>query len=712
MLRTGASALRAEASRSGARTRIGRRAALFAEEAMNASHGGRWGPSWAVVLALGLVSVAPAQAQDRGNPDGEWRYQSADAWGTRYSPLDQIGASNFAGLEVAWVWHGDNFGPELDPYMKATPTYIDGILYTVAGYRRTVAAIDPATGETLWTYREPHTKRWERSMRQNYGKGVAYGEIDGRGVIYYTSPAFFLHALDAKTGRPIEGWGEPVPLGGFPESGVVDLLPDLLDGWGPWEAHGEPYDPDYGIPRDLGYITTSSPPIVVNGVVVVGNSAEQGYNQTRVENVPGDILAYDAATGDFKWKFHVIPRPGELGHDTWENDAWRWTGDVSSWAPMSADNERGIVYIPTNPPTVDYFGGFRPGHNLFGTSVIALDAQTGERVWHFQTVHNDQWNYDLPNVPIIANLRVGGREVPAVIQTSKTGMIYAFDRETGEPIWPIEERPVPQTEVPGNWTAPTQPFPTRPEPLEPLGLPEEDVIDFTPALRAEALALLEQYRVGGPFVPRLHEGHDAGVIANIRCYGGLNITHPATLDPTTGILYASSSRSCSGGEVMPGALADVPDDPMTTGKTIAQWVSGAGAGLRRVQQLPAWKPPYSRLSAYDMNTGERLWWIPIGEAPEVVRSHAALQGMDLSEAGSGDTSIQMVAGELLVATRGSDGPAVLDAYDKRTGTRVGSVELPAPGQYGMMTYLHQGRQHIVVQVGDPGRLVALRLPVR
>lgn len=547
-------------------------------------------------------------------------------------------------------------------------------------------------------------------MRQNYGKGVAYGEIDGRGVIFYTSPAFFLHALDAKTGRHIENFGSSVPLPGFPETGVVDLIPDLIADWGPWLEWDQPYDPDNGVPRELGYITSSSPPIVVNGVVVVGNSAEQGYNQTRVENVPGDILGYDARTGEHKWKFHVIPRPGEVGHETWENDAWQWTGDVSSWAPMSADEERGLVYIPTNPPTIDYFGGFRPGANLFGTTVIALDVQTGERAWHFQTVHNDQWNYDLPNVPIVVDLEVDGRGVPAVIQTTKTGIIFAFNRETGEPIWPIEEVPVLQTEVPGNWTSPTQPIPTRPEPSEPLGLPEADVVDFNPMIRAEALDMMRNYRIGGPFMPRLHDGHNAPFEDNIRCYGGLNITSPATLDPSTGTLYVSSARNCSGGSVMTGAEADEPDNPATTGTTISQWVAGSGGGLPRVQGLRAWKPPYSRISAYDMNTGERMWWVPIGDPGDDVRNHPALQGADLSRFGSGSSSIQMVAGDLLLATEGSNGPPVLNAFDKRTGELVGEVELPSPGQYGMMTYLHDGVQHVVVQVGRPGRLVALKLP--
>ena len=323
--------------------------------------------------------------------------------------------------------------------------------------------MDPATGEILWTFREPHTGRWERSMRRNYGKGVSYGEVDGRGVIYIQTPALFLWALDVKTGLPLEDWGTPVNLPGF-ETGVIDLIPDIARGQIPWEEWlrgGNTFDPDQGTPREIGYLTSSSPPIFVNGVVVVGSSAEQGYNQTRVENLANDIVAYDAQSGEHLWKFHVIPRPGQVGHETWENEAWMWTGDISSWAPMTADLERGIVYIPTNPPTIDYFGGFRPGCNLFSMSVIALDVQTGERVWHYQTVCNDQWNYDLPHPPILADLTVDGREVPAVIQIPKNGLIFTLNRVTGEPVWPIEDVPQPQTEVPGNWTSPTQPIPTR-----------------------------------------------------------------------------------------------------------------------------------------------------------------------------------------------------------------------------------------------------------
>ncbi|MFV2090753.1 MAG: PQQ-binding-like beta-propeller repeat protein, partial [Pseudomonadales bacterium] len=408
-----------------------------------------------VALALVAATAAEAAAAEAaaaempGTRDGGWHYLGGDSHHTRYSPADQINAQNFEDLEEAWVWDGASFNARSG---RSTPSYVDGVLYTVAGPRRHVIALDPANGETLWSYREPNTYRWEYSMRKDYGKGIAYAEIDGRGVIYIISPAFFLTALDAKTGRPLEGFGKKVPLDGFPDTGVVDLLADL----------GHPYDPYYGIDLEKGYITSSSPPIVVGDVIIVGNSAEQGYNQSRIENIPGDILGYDARTGKFLWKFNVLPGPGEFGHETWENDAWKWTGDISSWAPLSADQQRGIVYIPTNGATVDFYGGFRPGDNLFSTSLIALDVKTGKRIWHFQMVHHDIWNYDTPTAPVLLDVEIDGKTVPIVAQATKQSFIYTFNRETGEPIWPIEERAVPTSKLPGERLSKTQPFPSRP----------------------------------------------------------------------------------------------------------------------------------------------------------------------------------------------------------------------------------------------------------
>ena len=668
-----------------------------------------------LLLTLGVFLALPtlAMAQDRGTPEGEWRYQSGDAWGTRYSALDQIDAENFEDLELAWVWRGDNYGPHPTYVSRSTPSYINGVLYTVTGYRRTVAAVDPATGETLWTYREPNTKRWEESMRSSYGKGVAYAEVDGRDVIYVITPAFFLHAFDAKSGEHLEGFGGQVPIPGFPRTGVIDLLADL----------GYDYDPYNGIPMDVGYITSSSPPIVVNGTVVVGNSHEQGYSQSRIENVPGHILAYDARTGDHKWKFNVIPQSeSEFGFDTWENEAWQWTGDVSSWAPLSADLDRGIVYIPTNAPTIDYYGGFRPGNNLFGTSTIALDVETGQRVWHFQTVHHPIWNYDLPNVPILADVTINGQETPIAIQTTKQGMTFVFNRETGAPVWPIEERPVEASIVPGEQLAPTQPFPTRPAPLNPLGLTEDQLIDFTPDLKQEALEIVSQYRVGGPYMPPLPNNHTESVRGWIGCSGGLNITHPAALDPETGYLYQSNGPGCSGRTVQPGA--DVDGDVhnctadsgecTTTGSTISDWVQGGGVGWSGPQGLPMHKPPWSKITAIDLNTGDHAFDVPVGSPPDRITRHPALRDLDLSDASGVGRAIMMVSKSLLFATEGQNGPAVLNAHNKSTGEKLGSIDLPAPGMYGMMTYLHEGRQFIVVQIGQggsvPGSLAAFALP--
>jgi quinoprotein glucose dehydrogenase len=658
--------------------------------------------------------LSSAHAQTQGTENGEWRYIGGDVWHTRYSPLDQVTASNFEDLEIAWVWRGDNYGSTTLGVSRSTPIYVDGLLYTVAGERRTVIAIDPATGETVWTYREPHTTRVNRGMRNGYGKGVAYAEVDGRGVIYVITPAFFLHALDAKTGRPLEDWGQSIQLPDFPETGVVDLLPDLISDWGPWQSWDGVYDADFGIPRELGHITSSSPPIVVNGVVVVGNSAEQGYNQTRIENVPGDIMGYDARTGEHLWKFHVIPRPGEFGHDTWETDAWEWTGDVSSWAPISADPERGLVFVPTNPPTIDFYGGFRPGDGLFGTSVIALDVQTGERAWHFQTVHHDIWNFDNPTAPVVMNVTVDGRPREIVVQTTKQGWAFTFDRETGEPIWPIEERPVPQSEVPGEQLSPTQPFPTKPAAFEMQGLTEDDLIDFTRELRTEALEIVESYRLGPIFNPPIQRGHSSGLRSFVSCPSGAsNIFGPTSADPETGILYVSTLRGCRSENIVPGAAIDASEDIKTTGRTIADFAVLNRGDFRGPQGLPIFKPPYSRIVAIDMNTGEHLWETPNGDTPDRIQNHPALEQVAIANTGRTSHPITMVTKTLVITAEGTGGTPRLHAVDKQSGARVGTVSLPASGQYGMMGYQHDNQQYIVVQVAGrnmPGSLAALRLP--
>jgi quinoprotein glucose dehydrogenase len=677
------------------------------------------------VLALGVPATAQQQVVAA---DAEWTNINGNAFSTRYTTLDQINPSNFWRIETAWDWVGDeDAGIDLGGGVNARslPIYVDGRLITTSGPRRTVLALDPATGETQWTFQEPVTFRQEYSMRANHGKGVAYAEVPGRGgVVFVTTPAFFLHALDADTGQPLQNWGEAVPIDGFPASGSVDLVADLIEDWGPWQNHvadGGTYDPYQGLPLELGYITSSSPPIVVNNVVVVGNSAEQGYNQSRYEMVPGDILAYDASTGEFKWKFNVIPRPGEIGHDTWENDAWQWTGDISSWAPMSADAERGLVYIPTNGATIDYYGGFRPGDNLFSSSLIALDVETGERVWHFQLVHHDIWNYDTPVAPVLMDVTVDGQNIPGIFQASKQSFLYALNRETGEPIWPIEERPVPASRIPGEQLAPTQPFPTRPAPYDLQGRTEEHLIDYTPEIRQRAYEIAEAGHYFAPFFnPPAVAGDTLAPGWGRVCggsTGGTNITGPAAGDPTTGVIFVTSHSGCSSAVVVPGVEVDRED---ATGVTVSDWARGGSMPDRsdrpeNLEGLPIWKGPQGRITAIDLNTGEHLWVIPNGDAPaqqqELIRNHPLLQGLDNVEVnrGRGGHSAMLVTPDFLLATgQTSEGTPRLFAIDKRTGERIGQVQTRAQGAYGIMTYMHEGRQYVVLPVG--GGYTTLVLP--
>ena len=652
----------------------------------------------ALLFSMSLPDLSQAQQTSMDERVGDWMYIGGDVGSQRYSELSQITGSNFEDLDVSWEWDGGSFGNVL---ARPTPIYVDGMLITVAGERRYVVAIDAGTGETLWTFREPSTPRWEYSMRKNHGKGVAYANVDGNDIVIVISPAFFMHALDAHTGEPIEGFGGAIPIEGFPETGSVDLLADL----------GHEYDVYEGIPLETGYITSSSPAIVVNDVIVVGNSAEQGYNQSRQENVPGDILAYDLRTGEHLWKFDVLPGPGEFGHETWENDAWSWTGDISSWAPLSADPDLGLVYIPTNGATQDFYGGFRPGDNLFSTSLIALDVRTGERKWHYQLVHHDIWNYDTPTAPVLMDVTMDGQEVPIVVQVTKQGFAYTFNRDTGEPIWPIEEKPVPEGLIPGEQLAPTQPHPTRPAPYDMQGLPEEELIDFTPELRAEALEILEDYVWGPFFNPPLHRDNDLGKKGSLWCpgdVGGTNIDGTPVADPTTGIIYITSQKGCSSRVMITGEEREANYPGVTpTGSTVVAFAVGDGNRVN-VRGLQIFRPPYSKITAIDMNTGDHLWSKPVGDTPDRVTNHPALQGLDIPKTGSGRQASMLATPDILIhSANGGDGTPYIRARDKATGDILGEVEVPGSIRYGMMTYMHEGVQHIVIN--QVGGLVALTL---
>ncbi len=650
----------------------------------------------AAAVVFGMSAPAPASAQAPG--PSHWSHWGGDAGSKRYAPLDQIDASNADELEVAWRWKAANFGPEPDFYYRATPVKAEGKLFTVAGPRRAVVAVDPGTGETLWMWRMPENPRWERSPRKSYGKGVAYGEVDGRGVVFTITPGYWLVALDADTGEPVDGFGE---------GGVVDLQ----------EGLGYPVHPDSGISEEHGLITSSSPPIVVNGVVVVGNSHQQGYYPAQKENIPGDLRGYDAASGEMLWRFRVVPRPGEFGHDTWEDDSWEYSGNISSWAPLSADPERGIVYIPTDTPTGDYYGGHRPGENLFGTSLLALDVRTGERVWHFQMVRHDIWNYDNPTAPNLLDITVDGERIPAAVQVTKQGYAYVFDRGTGEPVWPMEDREAPESDVPGEETWPTQPHPTRPPAFEIQGITEDDLIDFTPELRKQAAKIAERYRMGPLFnPPSVRDADDgtSGAFVVPGANGGANIPGGACADPETGVLYVATERGHSVISLVPGE--DRPDfaryGPEGEPSNM-RYVSTGPGGVRGPRGLPLLKPPYGSIVALDLNRGERLWRIPNGDTPAEIRDHPSLQDVDVPRTGKQAHANCLVTSSLLFYGEGRGGGPWLHAVDKESGEEVGRVELPVTTNAALMTYMHEGRQYIVAPAAAPGHaaeLIALALP--
>lgn len=662
------------------------------------------------LMAISLVMGMPAlvSAQQTGESI-DWVTLGSDFAHTRFIPASQITPENFESLETAWVWDGASFQATSG---RSTPSYVNGKLYTVAGDRRHVVAIDPVTGETIWSYREPHTFRHEYSMRKDYGKGVGFAEVDGRPVIYIISPGFFLTALDADTGAPLEGFGHEIGVPGFPKTGVVDLQKILAD------ANGYEFDPYYGIPLETGYITSSSPPIVVNGTVVIGNSAEQGYNQTRIENIPGDIIGVDAKTGAHKWTFNIIPDKGEFGWDTWKDgngnqidDPRAYTGENSSWAPMAADPELNMVYINTNSATIDFYRGHLQGDNLYGSSVLALDATTGERKWHFQLVHKDIWNYDTPTAPVLLDIEQNGRTIPVLAQVSKQAFTYVFNRETGEPIWPIEERAVPQSKMPGEVLSATQPFPTKPAPYDMQGLTHDDLIDYTPELRQQAIEAIADFEIGPLFHPPLHRDNDLGKQAALWCpgdVGGVNIDGPAAADPTTGTLFVVSRKGCTNRIMAPAQERDASLE-MPTGTTFAQYAPLRSALVRGPQGLPLFKPPYSRLTAIDLNTGDHKWWIPIGETPDRIKNHPALAGIDVGNTGTGTVAPMTVTSTMLMySSNSSDGTAALFAVDKETGRQLGKVATPEVSRYGMMNFQHEGKQYVVLQTGST--LTALALP--
>jgi quinoprotein glucose dehydrogenase len=628
------------------------------------------------LLAAFVVWGAYPQMAQQGAKGGEWKAYSGESGSTRYSPLDQINRDNFKNLQVAWSWKFDNFGGGTS---ETTPIMVDGVLYFTVGQRRNVVAANAGTGETLWTWRPDEGPRFDQAPRK-VARGVAYWTDGTNARIITVTPGFQLVALDAKTGIPAHTFGQ---------DGSVDLFKQL--------DLTTSVDP-------IGRIGNSSPPVISHDVIVIGPALTQGGTSPNKENVKGDVLAFDVRTGKKLWVFHTIPRKGEPGYETWLNNSADYTGNTGVWGPFSADDELGYVYLNTESPTNDGYGGHRPGANLYSDSIVCLDIKTGKMIWYKQLIHHDIWDYDMPAHPILIDINVAGRPIKAVVQTGKIAYAYVLDRTNGQPVWPIPEVAVPQTEVPTEWTAPTQPIPSKPPAFDVHGVTVDDFIDFTPALREEARRVTEGYKLGPAFAPPSLVGPgNKGTIVAPGFGGGANWESGAA-DPETGFVYFGSITN-------PFVAGVSKTDPPDANK--ADYTSGRGGQVPRVQGLPLLKPPYGRITAYDMNQGNIAWQVPNGDTPQNIKDILTKLGVtNVPPTGSPSPAGLMVTKTLLVGGEGSGGHPLLHAYDKKTGENV--AELPLPGtQTGLpMTYMYQNRQFIVLPVGGQpaGQLVAFAIP--
>jgi quinoprotein glucose dehydrogenase len=623
-----------------------------------------------LAILLLAASAIPASAQR-----ADWPFYGGDPGGAKYSPLSDVNRQNVAGLRLAWEWRtGERAIPETDTTRAArpgnfqnTPLVINDTMYLSTPFNR-VVALDARNGRTLWMY-DPMTYR---AGQPSNGTGYVHRGVamwsDGRERRIFMNSRWRLIALDAKTGRPIPSFGN---------NGEVDLAADLI-----W-------------PVNRLHYTNTSPPVVWQDLVIVGNGV--GDRLMYANDPPGDVQAFDVRSGKRVWRFNPIPRPGELGNETWEDESWRRTGHTNVWAPFTVDAERGLVYLPVSTPSNDYYGGQRKGDNLFAESVVCVDARTGKRVWHFQTIHHGLWDYDMPAPPVLGTIRVNGRAIDMVTVLGKTGFAYVFERVTGQPVWPIEEKPVPQSDVPGERTAATQPVPMRPAPFARQGFSENDVIDFTPELKVAALAELRKWRTGPLFTPPSLQGtiQMPGIIGGAGWGGG-------AFDPETGILYVKATQQ-------PGIMRlrkPSPEERDTIqGDYVIDRTASLGVrmpvmdstGRERFSTLPISKPPYGTLVAIDLNTGEHRWEITIGDTPSV-RNHPLLRNLNLPPLGvAGSPGPIVTAGGLIFLTGGG---STLFAVDKSNGLILWQGDLGAQGYSVPMTYrTSEGRQFVVIATG-------------
>lgn len=628
------------------------------------------------VLALAAATI---HADERSLARGEWRYYSGDNGARKYSPLDQIRRDNVGQLRIAWrrphldASLTDGKPPRLSNNFRSTPLMVDGVLYA-SNAVGLVEAFDPGTGKTLWVQ-----KPGPEGLTGTSNRGLAFWG-SGAEARLITHRGQRLYALDPKSGEPIATFGK---------GGEVDLN----EGLGPLSK---------------GYMWNAVP-LVARDVIVMGSSMVDQDSATKVEGEPGNVRAFDVRTGQPRWTFHVVPQPGDPALKTWKGDAWRYTGAGNVWAPMSADDELGYVYLPTTSMTNDMYGGQRLGDTLYATSVVCVEAASGRRVWHYQTVHHDLFDYDNPAAPILADIVVDGKPIKAVVQVTKQSWAYVLDRVTGKPVWPIEERPVPASTVPGEQASPTQPFPTRPPAFDRQGITENDLLDFTPELRAEALAIFKQYVTGPVFTPPSVAGEQTkGTIELPGSVGGADWTG-AAFDPDTGMLYVPSMTNPFVANLLPG-------DPKETN---LRFRASTRALLQGPQGLPLVKPPYGRITALNLSNGTQAWMAANGDGP---RDHPAIKHLNLPPLGQAVRAAPLVTKTLLFVTEGDQvnvrtppngGGRKLRAFDKATGQVVWEMALDAGSTGTMMTYLHQGKQYLVVAIGGfehPGEFIALSLP--
>jgi quinoprotein glucose dehydrogenase len=681
-------------------------------------------------LVAGSVLMALTASAQFKPKNTEWPTYNADLAGSRYRPLDQINATNFSKLEVAWRFKTDSIGNRPEYKLEGTPLMVNGVVYTTAGSRRAAIALDAATGELLWVHGEHEGARGAAAPRQLSGRGLAYWSDGKEERILYVTPGYRLIALDAKTGAMVTSFGK---------GGVVDLkleddqtiLPDLTTG-------------------EIGYQTA---PVVAKDTIIIGAAFREGMTPKSMRNNKGYVRGFDVRTGKRLWIFHTIPMKGEFGYDTWENGSAEYTGNTGVWTQISVDEDLGLVYLPVESPTGDYYGGHRPGNNLYGESLVCVDLKTGQRKWYFQLVHHPLWDMDISSAPLLADINVDGKTIKAVAQPTKQGFLYVFDRVTGKPVWPIEERPVEKGDTPGEWYSPTQPFPTKPPAYSRNGVTPDVLIDFTAAMHDQALTIVSKYKLGPVFTPPT-AGKVGGPLATLTlgtAAGGTNWPG-GSYDPETHTVYAYACNSC----LVPIGLVPAPkeisdmnyisgiagqqvriargpgentgaDSPLPSRTPSAAAPGGGGGGggggfvPLNVQGLPLIKPPYGTISAINLDRGEIVWQVPHGDTPDAIRNNAALKGMDIGHTGQGGynigtliTKTLVIAGDGQVTTtpehpRG----AMLRAYDKATGKEVGAVFMPAPQSGSPMTYMVNGKQYIIVAVSGgaySGEYIAYTLP--